>query len=78
MGIKEFPQSAVKSGSDGSFLIASLPKWQVAWAPNTAPGYHITSEAPGYSRRVQRWDIDDYHAQIVTLRRPDVIDDLDD
>jgi len=76
--IKEFPQSAVKSGGDGSFVIPALPKWHAAWAPNTAPGYHIASEAPGYLARVQRWDIDDDHAQIVTLRRPTAIDDLDD
>jgi hypothetical protein len=76
--IKEFPHSAVKTGIDGSFHIPPLPKWQAVLPVNAVPGYQLASEASGYSRRVQSWNADDYHAQIVTMRRANAIDALDD
>jgi len=76
--IQQFPQSAVTTGIDGSFHILPRPKWQAALSVNGLPGYQLASEAPGYSRTVQRWDVDDDHAQIVTMRRLDAIDERDD
>ena len=68
--IQEFPETAVRSSTDGSFSIAAVRKWQViAIGTDMRTGFRLAADAPGYASAVQLYEVGGLPQQVILMKR---------